>query len=113
MAFNPISGPGCSVAASGYKGTPQTCRAEPEFAGLVFFEYPKVGLWVTFACREHVGELVAPRRLTEADRAEQERRRTIPNYAPGPLAVGTKARQRLEYARRWEIAHPLDVDGAV
>ena len=111
--FYPSEG-ACGGYTQGVVTAPTRCQARVVAAGVVFFERSTPSGWWTFACAEHVGELVAPRALLDRDRAELARRRRRhgePGDDPGdepttPLATGRQARELIARVRRWTEQHP-------
>jgi hypothetical protein len=90
------------------------CGGRVEFAGLAYFEHSR-RVWLSFACADHRGQLIAARPVTEADRVEIARRKEeyrrvvedhVPYVKPEPLASGQGARELVERARVWAERAP-------
>jgi hypothetical protein len=107
---------GCGAYRHNDYIAPHPCQRPPVWVGLRFSRFPAPGhTAIAFACDEHRGELTAPRRLLDRDRAtlarraEQTRRGLAgePGWEPDPpLATGAAARALIERARAWAQQHP-------
>lgn len=75
------------------------CERPPVWVGLRHRDKPRPITGKGFACEEHCAELDVARRMTDADRAELQRRRD--GERPAPMAVGQAAVDLVTAARQW------------
>lgn len=100
--------PGCGANVfAGFAGRASPCGRPVGWTGLVLVESRRpVELWVEYACDDHVGHVLAPRRPLDRDRTALEHRRTQQALAQAgriydraaALATGAEARDRLRRA---------------
>lgn len=96
---------------------PSGCTGTVTAVGLRLYSLRRSTVWLAFACEEHLGQLLAPRRLLPRDREALLRRRERQRLllarqvwhgeVEGPLARGRDAERLAARAQAWAARHPL------